>query len=175
MPYIYIQPIKTDHSPWIDELEKSVFSTFGYHTKIGNLDINLENTFEPARQQYNSSRILLQVISKPPADAVKVLGVVNVDLFIPILTFVFGEAQLRGIGSLIALHRLNNKFYGLAEDRELLTERLVKEAIHELGHNFGLIHCNNQNCVMKSSTYVEEVDQKSVQMCSRCQEMLRGM
>ncbi len=175
MPYIYIQPIKTDHSPWIDELEKSVFSTFGYHTKIGNLDINLENTFEPARQQYNSSRILLQVISKPPADAVKVLGVVNVDLFIPILTFVFGEAQLRGIGSVIALHRLNNKFYGLAEDRELLTERLVKEAIHELGHNFGLIHCNNQNCVMKSSTYVEEVDQKSVQMCSRCQEMLRGM
>ena len=175
MPYIYIQPIKTDHSPWIDELEKSVFSTFGYHTKIGNLDINLENTFEPARQQYNSSRILLQVISKPPADAVKVLGVVNVDLFIPILTFVFGEAQLRGIGSVIALHRLNNKFYGLAEDRALLTERLVKEAIHELGHNFGLIHCNNQNCVMKSSTYVEEVDQKSVQMCSRCQEMLRGM
>ncbi len=175
MPYIYIQPIKTDHSPWIDELEKSVFTTFGYHTKIGNLDINLENTFEPARQQYNSSRILLQVISKPPADAVKVLGVVNVDLFIPILTFVFGEAQLRGIGSVIALHRLNNKFYGLAEDRELLTERLVKEAIHELGHNFGLIHCNNQNCVMKSSTYVEEVDQKSVQMCSRCQEMLRGM
>ncbi len=175
MPYIYIQPIKTDHSPWIDDLEKSVFSTFGYHTKIGNLDINLENTFEPARQQYNSSRILLQVISKPPADAVKVLGVVNVDLFIPILTFVFGEAQLRGIGSVIALHRLNNKFYGLAEDRELLTERLVKEAIHELGHNFGLIHCNNQNCVMKSSTYVEEVDQKSVQMCSRCQVTLRGM
>jgi len=53
--------------------------------------------------------------------------------------------------------------------------RLVKEAIHELGHNFGLIHCNNQSCVMKSSTYVEEVDQKSVEMCSRCQETLRGL
>lgn len=175
MPYIYIQPIKTDHAPWINELEKSVFSVFGYHTKVGGPDVNLEKTFDHARHQYNSSQILLQIISRPPVDAVKVLGVVNVDLFIPVLTFVFGEAQLRGMGSVIALHRLNNKFYGLSEDKGLLRERLVKEAIHELGHNFGLIHCNNQNCVMKSSTYVEEVDQKSGEMCSRCGELLRGL
>ncbi len=175
MPYIYIQPIKTDYFPWIEELEKSVYSVFGYHTKIASLDIHLEKAFDQARHQYNSSQILLQIISRPPADAVKVLGVVNVDLFIPILTFVFGEAQLRGIGSVIALHRLNNKFYGLPENSNLLTERLVKEAIHELGHNFGLIHCNNQSCVMKSSTYVEEVDQKSEEMCSRCRDLLRGM
>jgi archaemetzincin len=175
MPYIYILPIKTDHSLWIDGLERSVFNVFGYHTKVANLDINLEKTFDQARHQYNSSQILLQIISRPPADAAKVLGVVNVDLFIPILTFVFGEAQLRGIGSVIGLHRLNNRFYGLPEDRELLKERLVKEAIHELGHNFGLIHCTNQSCVMKSSTYVEEVDQKSEEMCSRCQALLRKL
>ena len=175
MPYIYIQPIKTDHAPWIEELGKTVFNVFGYHTKVGNLDIDLDKTFDHTRHQYNSSQILLQIIAKPPADAVKVLGVVNVDLFIPILTFVFGEAQLRGTGSVIALHRLNNKFYGLAESSELLRERLVKEAIHELGHNFGLVHCSNQSCVMKSSTYVEEVDQKSREMCSRCVELLRGM
>jgi len=175
MPYIYIQPIKADHASWIEDLEKSVFSIFGYHTKIGNPDIDLERTFDHARHQYNSSQVLLQLISKPPADAVKVLGVVNVDLFIPILTFVFGEAQLKGMGSVISLHRLNSIFYGLAEDKGLLGERLVKEAIHELGHNFGLVHCANQSCVMKSSTYVEEVDQKSREMCSRCQELLRGM
>lgn len=175
MPYIYIQPIKTDHTPWLEELEKSVYTVFGYHTKVANLDIHLEKAFDQSRHQYNSSQILLQIITRPPADAVKVLGVVNVDLFIPILTFVFGEAQLRGIGSVIALHRLNNKFYGLPEDRNLLTERLVKEAIHELGHNFGLIHCSNQSCVMKSSTYVEEVDQKSGEMCSRCRELLRAL
>jgi len=175
MPFIYIQPIKTDCSPWIEALGKSVYTVFGFHTKVATLDVHLEKTFDQARHQYNSSQILLQLITRPPADAVKVLGVVNVDLFIPVLTFVFGEAQLRGIGSVIALHRLNNKFYGLPEDRKLLTERLVKEAIHELGHNFGLIHCNNQSCVMKSSTYVEEVDQKSEEMCSRCQDLLRGL
>lgn len=175
MPYIYIQPINTDHSAWIEELEKSVYRVFGYHTKVGSLDINLEKTFDRTRCQYNSSQILMQIISRPPSDALKILGVVNVDLFIPILTFVFGEAQLSGIGSVIALHRLNNIFYGLSDDKELLRERLVKEAIHELGHNFGLIHCSNQSCVMKSSTYVEEVDQKSREMCGGCQRLLRGL
>ena len=175
MPYIYVLPIKTDHVPWIAALENSVYRVFGFRIKLANLDISLDKAFDQARHQYNSSQILLQIISRPPSDAMKVLGVVNVDLFIPILTFVFGEAQLRGIGSVIALHRLNNKFYGLPEDNELLTERLVKEAIHELGHNFGLVHCFNQSCVMKSSTYVEEVDQKSAEMCSRCQDLLRGL
>src|ERR1039457_2788338 len=175
MPFIYILPIKTDPDPWIINLEKSIYKVFGYHAKVGNPDIDLEKTFDQTRHQYNSSQILMQIISKPPADAVKVLGVVDVDLFIPILTFVFGEAQLRGIGSVIALHRLNNRFYGLSENKKILGERLVKEAIHELGHNFGLIHCSNQSCVMRSSTYVEEVDQKSPEMCSSCQEELRDL
>jgi archaemetzincin len=175
MAYIYIQPIKIEYDPWLEDLDRSVYSAFGYHTKIGSLNIDLDKTFDPARHQYNSSQLLLQIISRPPTDAVKVLGVANVDLFIPVLTFVFGEAQLQGVGSVISLHRLNNLFYGLSEDKWLLKERLVKEAIHELGHNFGLIHCSNQSCVMKSSTYVEDVDQKSGEMCSRCQELLRGL
>jgi archaemetzincin len=127
------------------------------------------------RLQYNSSQILLQMIANPPPDAAKILGVVNVDLFIPILTFVFGEAQLRGIGSVVTLHRLNNKFYGLPEDKNLLNERLVKEAIHELGHNFGLVHCSNYECVMKSSTYVEDIDHKSSEMCDRCRGELKSL
>lgn len=175
MSYIYILPIETDPHPWIEQLEKSIYRTFGHYSKLKTPDICLEKTFDMKRLQYNSSQILLQMISDPPADAVKILGVVNVDLFIPILTFVFGEAQLRGTGSVVTLHRLNNKFYGLPEDRELLTERLVKEAIHELGHNFGLVHCNNQECVMKSSTYVEDIDHKSVELCDRCKMELKAL
>ena len=175
MSYIYILPIETNPHPWIEPLKKSIHETFGFNSKILSPDISLEKTFDLNRLQYNSSRILLQMISNPPADAVKILGVVNVDLFIPILTFVFGEAQFRGIGSVVTLHRLNNKFYGLPEDNNILSERLAKEAIHELGHNFGLVHCNYQECVMKSSTYVEDIDQKSHEMCERCREKLRVM
>jgi len=174
MSYIHILPIETDPDPWIEQLEKSIHKTFGYYSRLVNPDICIEKTFDIKRLQYNSSQILLQMISNPPADAFKIIGIVNVDLFIPILTFVFGEAQLRGIGSVVSLHRLNNKFYGIPEDNKLLSDRLVKEAIHELGHNFGLVHCSNQECVMKSSTYVEDIDQKSHEMCDQCRDELRG-
>lgn len=175
MSHIYILPVETDPSPWIEQLEKQIHRTFGYFSRLVKPDICLEKTFDINRMQYNSSQVLMQAISKPPIDAEKILCIVDVDLFIPVLTFVFGEAQLRGIGSVVSLHRLNNKFYGLPPDKNLLTERLVKEAIHELGHNFGLVHCANQTCVMRSSTYVENVDQKTVELCSSCVKQLRGL
>ena len=173
MGTVYILPVKTDPSPWIEVLEKGIFSTFGYNSKLYTSEIRLESAFDYKRLQYNSSNILVQAISSPPGDAAKILCIVEVDLFIPVLTFVFGEAQLRGIGSIVSLHRLNNKFYGLPFDENLLSLRLVKEAVHELGHNFGLVHCSNPRCVMRSSTYVEDIDQKSDQMCSVCTEELR--
>lgn len=175
MAYIYILPIETHSTSWLEPLKNAIYTTFGYSSKLLNRELYLEKTFDMGRSQYNSSKILLQLISDPPANTIKILGVVNVDLFIPILTFVFGEAQLRGIGSLVSLHRLNNKFYGLPSDRTILTERLIKEAIHELGHNFGLVHCPNQKCVMKSSTYVEDIDFKSQTLCDRCKEELQSM
>ena len=32
--------------------------------------------------------------------------------------------------------------YGLKKNEALLLSRAIKEVIHELGHNFGLIHCH---------------------------------
>lgn len=172
--YIYLQPIRTGHTWWLDDLQQQIPQVFGYQTKLGNREIDLDSSFDSTRQQYHSSMLLLQLITRPPADAIKIMGIVNADLYIPILTFVFGEAQLMGIGSVIGLQRLNSIFYGLPEDRALFRSRIVKEAIHELGHTFGLIHCQNQRCVMKSSTYVEDVDQKSAEMCDNCRRQLRG-
>jgi archaemetzincin len=135
-------------------------------------DIDLEMTYDPARRQYNSSQILLQLIRSAPSDTVKILGVAAVDLFIPILTYVFGEAQLGGIGALVSIHRLNNRLYGLPDDDQLLCERLNKEAIHELGHTFGLLHCSTPGCVLSASTYVEDIDQKTDQICQDCRTQI---
>ena len=104
----------------------------------------------------------------------KILGVTAVDLFIPILTYVFGEAQLDGIGALVSMHRLNNRLYGLPDNDQLLRERLNKEAIHELGHTFGLLHCSTPGCVLSASTYVEDIDQKSDQVCHECRAHIPG-
>ena len=173
MSYIYIAPIELKDYSYLEKLERFIFNTFHLKTKRKELKINLKDVFDPNREQYNSSLILQRLIAKPPFDAEKILGVVDVDLFIPILTFVFGEAQLKGIGAVVSIHRLHNRFYGLPEDKELTTNRLLKEAVHELGHTFGLIHCTQPQCVMNSSTYVEDIDQKSAEFCPLCQKSIK--
>jgi len=173
MSYIYIVPIELEDHSYLETLERFVSHTFHLRTKRKEFKINLRDAFDPNRVQYNSSLILRQLIMKPPGDAEKILGVLDVDLFIPILTFVFGEAQLKGIGAAVSTHRLHNRFYGLPEDREATTDRLVKEAVHELGHTFGLIHCSQTKCVMNSSTYAENIDQKSAELCPLCQKNIK--
>ena len=101
-------------------------------------------------------------------DSLKTLGLFNVDLFIPILTFIFGQAFLGGRTGIASLYRFSNERYGIAGDNQFLLDRFKKEVIHELGHTFGLIHCHNPTCVMRSSTYVEDIDQKNQQMCPSC-------
>jgi len=174
MTYIYIVPIELEDHSYLETLEKFIFRTFHRSTKRKEFKINIKDAFDPNRVQYNSSLILRQLIMKPPPDAEKILGVLDVDLFIPILTFVFGEAQLKGIGAAVSTHRLNNRFYGLPENREVAGERLIKEAVHELGHTFGLIHCSQAKCVMNSSTYVENIDQKPTELCPLCQKSIKA-
>lgn len=173
MSYIYIVPIELEDHSYLDPLERFVHQTFHLKTKRKEFKIHLKDAFDSGRVQYNSSLILRQLIAAPPLDAEKILGVLGVDLFIPILTFVFGEAQLKGIGATVSIHRLHNRYYGLPENREVTTERLLKEAVHELGHTFGLIHCSQPRCVMNSSTYVENIDQKPAELCPLCQKNVK--
>jgi archaemetzincin len=173
MFYIYIVPINVQELGCIEELQRCVEQAFGVKTKCRAFNVNLPDTFDLHRKQYNSSLILRQLIAAPPADAYKILGITGVDLFIPILTYVFGEAQLDGIGAVVSLHRLNNQFYGLPEDTGLMHDRLLKEAVHELGHTFGLLHCFQPGCVLNASTYVEDIDQKSRELCFTCRETIR--
>lgn len=123
--------------------------------------------FDATRGQYYSTEILkrLMPLSK---DGARVLGVTGLDLFVPVLTFVFGEAQLEGRCALVSFHRLREEFYGLPARDELLAERLVKEAVHELGHTFGLRHCPDWQCAMASSHGVELLDVKGAEFCPAC-------
>jgi archaemetzincin len=105
-------------------------------------------------------------------EVAKVLAVASLDLFIPILTYVFGEAELGGRVSLVSYHRLAPERYGLPRNRPLLLDRTWKEAVHELGHAFGLIHCPIQQCVMHSSSYVEDIDLKGGHFCTSCRQGL---
>ncbi len=128
---------------------------------------------DPIRNQYNSSILLTRILAHRRVTSGKVLGVTGLDLFVPVLTFVFGEAQLDGTAALVSTCRLDESFYGLPSNPSLLRERLIKEAVHELGHTFGLIHCLHIECVMHSSTSVEEIDLKGMEMCKECRSFVQ--
>lgn len=132
----------------------------------GHLD--LSDYFDRTRRQYDGNKILQKLDSDYATDSTKTLGIFNVDLFIPILTYIFGQAYLNGRAGIASVHRLSNEHYGMVRNEGLLLNRFRKEAIHELGHTFGLIHCIDPKCVMRSSTYVEDIDQKGYQLCARC-------
>jgi len=136
-----------------------------------DLSARLDPTFayHPERRQYHSTPIVEAIEAR--ADD-HVLGVTAVDLFIPILTFVFGEAETGGRRGIVSFHRLRQDFYGLPGDPALLEERLVKEALHEIGHLLGLHHCDDYDCVMSSSHAVEWIDVKHAKFCERCRPIL---
>ena len=122
--------------------------------------------YDAQRQQYYSTAILQRLERAADPDA-RMLGVTPCDLYVPVLTFVFGEAQLDGNCAVVSTARLGEEFYGLPPREELLRERLVKEAAHELGHTFGLRHCRDWRCVMTSSHAVERLDVKGRRILQR--------
>lgn len=124
--------------------------------------------YNVTRQQYLSTEILATMTKCIRPDTWRILGVTLLDLYIPILTFVFGEAQLKGKCALVSTHRLHQEFYGLPADDALLHERLLKESIHELGHTLTLSHCDDYQCVMSASHGVEWIDLKTSRFCSAC-------
>ena len=138
--------------------------------KEGHLD--LSEFYDPTRRQYNGTRLLKEIEDKFSSDSSKTLGLFNVDLFIPILTYIFGQAFLNGRSGIASLYRLSNERYGMSTDDNIVSERFKKEVIHELGHTYGLIHCHVPTCVMRPSTYVEDIDQKSSGICLKCRKDL---
>jgi archaemetzincin len=129
-----------------------------------------KGAFDEARKQHRSGVILGAVRSYADENSCfdRILGVVDVDVFVPALNFVFGEAQYNGKAALISLWRLRPEYYGDLPNEKLFAERSLKEAVHELGHTLGLEHCPNVFCVMHFSNSIYETDVKHNLFCSRC-------
>lgn len=130
------------------------------------------SAYEPERRQHSAPLVLQMVLGAIPSGPAKLLAVTGGDLFIPMLSFVFGQAQLGGRAAVISVARLDPAFYGFDPDEALLVRRARTVALHETGHLFGLVHCQTQDCAMRLSTSIQQFDRKRAALCAGCASIL---
>lgn len=168
---ICIIPIGNIDRSILEDLAKGIRDSFGKEVEIAPAQPLPQKAYNKNRHQYYSTFILNEmknwsVVKKLNYE--RILGIVDVDLYVPSLNFVFGEADMQSGIAIISLIRLRQDFYGLPEDDKLFRLRSLKEAVHELGHTYGLFHCSNSNCVMYFSNSLIDTDKKDFRFCSNC-------
>jgi archaemetzincin len=151
------------------EVRRHLAAVYGPPVRLRHPAARPQEAYDARRGQHSSTRILAWLAGQHREGPGKVLGLTDVDLFIPVLTFVFGEAQLGGRVAVVSTARLSGP--GGAEAERLLP-RLKKEAAHELGHTFGLLHCGQDSCVMSRSASLADVDAKGSLLCKDCHRHL---
>jgi len=172
-PSIDILPLFESEKELVNHLIRRLKKAFSCKVLcLKPVKTDLSYAYNAGRAQYNSTAILERIPSARNRGT-RVLGIVDVDLFVPRLNFVFGEAHIGKGVCLISLTRLRQEFYGLKQDKALFLERAAKEAIHELGHTWGLSHCRNPGCVMFFSNSLLDTDRKSALFCPRCRNLLK--
>ena len=167
MKYLYVGATPEVDRETLEVICEDALARFGVPVRQVEL-AEIEFAYDASRKQYGSIPVLEMLARWAPADARKLLAVTERDLFIPVLTFVFGQAQLGGRVGVISLARLRQEFYGLLPQREVFLGRVVKEALHETGHMFGLVHCADRTCAMSLATGVRQIDIKQTGFCTVC-------
>lgn len=174
MKFMYILPVGNADISILNSLAKKIVQVFICPTRILKRLGQPFYAYDPLRKQYHSARILKKIVDHAPEDTFKIVGITEVDLCTPVLTFVFGEAQLGGKAAVVSFHRLRQEYYSLPPNRDLLLQRITKEAIHEVGHTFGLVHCSDIRCVMSLSNTIKNIDLKESSFCRECLELLKN-
>lgn len=168
---IAISPIGESVGSAIQPVAAAIGRTFGCRTETLPLLPDVAFAYDVNRDQYHSTLILDKLAAVLPANYLKVIAVTEVDLFIPILTYVYGEAQLGGKTCIISSRRLREHLPAM-DTEERFHNRLAKEAVHELGHTFQLRHCKDPSCIMHYCRSIQDVDRKIDSLCRYCKILL---
>ncbi len=173
MSIVYLASLEKADEDLLASLQACLMRLLGLRVTRQIFPETLDYAHDPQRRQYSSSLILRRMVEAIPSDALRLIAVTEKDLFIPMLSFIYGQAQLQGKVAIISLARLRQEFYGLPPDRPLLLARATKEVIHEAGHTLGLVHCLERSCPMSLATNIRQLDLKSDELCLKCGILLQ--
>ena len=171
---VLIIPINEVDRKTTEAIAEVVRVIFACEIEIGRSIAVPVRTYNPVRKQFSSIRILKALELKTQDRGESLLGIIDLDLYVPELNFVFGQADVLSHAAVIALPRLRQEFYGLEPDAELFLQRAAKEAVHELGHVNRLDHCPQPRCVMHFSNSLQDTDLKELKFCEGCRNALRA-
>jgi archaemetzincin len=163
---ITLKPLGNIADEIIERLKDEVGGIFHCPVEMKAGFSDLAQAYNPERKQYFSSKLLASL--KKSEGEERVVGIADVDLYVPRLNFVFGEADVVSGTAIVSLCRLRSEYYGLTPDEALFLERATKEIVHELGHTFGLVHCPDSKCVMHFSNSLADTDLKEALFCNKC-------
>jgi archaemetzincin len=163
---ITLKPLGNIADEIMERLKERVGDIFHCPVEINAGFSDLAQAYNPQRKQYFSSKLLDSLVKAGTEE--RVVGVANVDLYVPRLNFVFGEADIVSGKAIVSLCRLRPDYYGSDPNEALFLERATKEIVHELGHTFGLGHCHNNKCVMHFSNSLADTDLKEAHFCNTC-------
>ncbi len=153
---------------YIDALIKGLEGIFEGNVDLLNPERELLGKgYNKKRGQYAAEIFIEELLSIAEGDEI-LLGITEYDIYTEKMNFVFGQAQLGGQATIISLRRLDPEYYGIPADERLFKERILKEAVHEIGHCLGLDHCNNSKCNMVFSNSILAVDCKNAELCNNC-------
>jgi len=164
MSRITLLPVGNPDRRALDDLARDL-GGMGFDVELAGRRALPQGAFDARRGQFHADALLGLALS---VSAERVLAVTDVDLYAGDLNFVFGIAQPSGKACAVSLFRLC-----LGADEQRFRGRVLKEAMHELGHTLGLAHCADPGCVMWFSNTLGETDRKGAAYCSRCEERLR--
>ena len=169
-----VAPVGPAPAEVLAAMEAALHSAFGLPVaRLAAID-EPAAAFSPKRGQWSSVAFLEALLARVPPAAARVLGVTERDLFVPVLSFVYGQAQLGGRVAVVSLARLRPEFHGLPGAPAALARRAATEAVHEVGHTFGLVHCADRRCPMSLSIDLPDLDGKTATPCPACRAMLAG-
>jgi archaemetzincin len=154
-------------------LADSISKEFETPVRAEFIDFPLTRSFRSGRKQYDADALLRELSRFAPPGGIA-LFITREDIFSGRLNFVFGLASKNLC--IVSSARLDPRFYGAPADAasgSLFSARLVKEAVHEIGHCLSLPHCDDKKCVMVYSNSVRDVDYKDAAFCKSCKKVIK--